>query len=248
MDTLDFYTNKDKILRNELDAFVGTYDGTNLNAIQALADKIDHMCRVIGSPSSVKPMLQSIIKGKIKIWATGGGNTDAGTKLKGRIHIAELDRKHSDLKYTLKDGITEATKESDYKYTVVRKHYVKGHFRWNFQAYTLGYEERNHIQEFFFDKTSQKTKRKGANGIRFNIRNGRVQKHSDTMYTYEFFTTEGNEYRFHIYLDETNPTGWQPKITCQIGDGMVTNAERRFVLSELARFDKKFDYLYKTFG
>lgn len=208
-----------KTLTDDLDKFIKMYNGTQLNLISALADKIKHMCINIGSPSSVMPMLKSIVKGKLKSWYLGDYNT-LPVKLNPRMHIAEKDRKYSDWEYVQIEGTTGEC-ESHWRKIVTSKNYIKGHFRWNFgNAYVANYETRNYIQAYFIDKNVEAYLKKtnNSNDFRFSIAKAFAQKHSDTLYTVEVTTPRNNEYRFHYYVTDD-------LVTSNYGLGDVTETE-----------------------
>lgn len=130
MDILDLIGNHRAIIEAELQKFVKGFKGANEDKeiLKSLVNKILHMSFNIGSPSSVKPMLLSISKGKIKYWASGWDvDYPQGTQLKG-MHIAHMER-------------------------VTNGALIKGHFRWNNgNAYMLSREARDYIKEYFFGK------------------------------------------------------------------------------------------------
>lgn len=129
MEILFYIANQRKLLQNELDAFIDSYTGENAEAIKALTEKIYHMCFNIGSPSSVKPMLESIVTGKVKTWSND--YDDRGKQLTG-YHISYITNKYQDIR-TGKLNI------------------VKGHFRWDFKAYTLDRDDLLYIKKHFLD-------------------------------------------------------------------------------------------------
>ena len=182
MNAIDLVANHRSLLDKELEDFQAYYNGTQPELIAALANKIYHMCINIGSPSSVKPMLQSIVKGNLKRWGTPR-NYHIGyvpMKLPKNMHIAEAERC---FEYVTK----------------------LGHFRWNFgRTYTANYETRNYIKAFFLDSSIEReilikdfhTKRK----FRIPIISPRVFAW-DGVYAIEFKSPNGNEYRYCYYPD-----------------------------------------------
>lgn len=143
MDILDIYCNRQKMLEQELKDFVDEYDGKNGEMINALADKINHMCNNIGCPSSVKPMLLSICERKIKKWAKGD---DRGKQLHG------FPTWYIDRHYQIKNN-REPEKNGKHDIDV-------GHFRWNWKSYMIDRDDAEYIFHFFFDKEIIKQKAK----------------------------------------------------------------------------------------
>ena len=107
-------------LLHELELFKSNYKGNEAIAIYALADKIYHMCTNIGSPSSVEPMLKSIVSGKIKRWYKDyDGVIQVKTKYKNEINRKYAPNLRGDL--------------------------IEGHFRWNFKGYKISRSARDYI-------------------------------------------------------------------------------------------------------
>ena len=190
-----------KVIENELNDFVNYYRGDQIREVKALADKIDHMVCYIGSPISVMPMLESIVKGKLKTWATGCDNR--GEKLNPRMHIAEKDRRFSEGKLIQKEG-SSGRYENDFYKKVTNKEYIKGHFRWDFGTYTIDRETRDYIKMFLVEKDMTEVYKYASENahrrkLRMSVRNMQVQQHSENCYTIEITTAKGNEYRYHLY-------------------------------------------------
>jgi hypothetical protein len=85
-------------------------------AIEALADKMEHMILNIGCPLSVYDLLVSITQRKIKYWQLNGDHK--GKQLKNK---ADRVRANNEFYY-----------KSD-----IGKMVIKGHFRWNNRGYML---------------------------------------------------------------------------------------------------------------
>jgi hypothetical protein len=193
-----------KVIENELNDFIDYYRGDQIREVKSLADKISHMVCNIGCPTSVMPMLESIVKGKLKTWVTQICD-DHGKKLNPRMHIAEKDRKYSDGTSVLKEGASGQYKNDYYlKVSEGDKNYSKGHFRWDWTAYTIDRETRDYIKMFLIDKNMEDVKKyvkdnEGRRKLRMGVRNMQVQKYSDNCYTIEITTPKGNEFRYHYY-------------------------------------------------
>ncbi len=65
---VEIYASHRKLLANELKSFIESAPFADKTRIKALADKIDHMCNHIGSPSSVMPMLSAILRGPKRLY------------------------------------------------------------------------------------------------------------------------------------------------------------------------------------
>jgi hypothetical protein len=125
MKAIDAYVNHRKMLTEELKQFVDSYSG-NKKQIQALADKINHICEDKGSPVSIMPMLTSIIKDQIKKWSDKWDN-------KGKqLGLAT--------KYEIENDLIQK-----------ERGIVVGHFRWDHIGYILSKQEINHITSFYFE-------------------------------------------------------------------------------------------------
>ena len=179
MDALDLVSNQRQILATELELMLSCYKGSNYEIIAALAEKIQHMCLNIGCPSSVKPMLQSMVNGRVKMWGTGIGSFQAGKiREKGaQLHGCNTGRIHR-------------TWEKDA--------YVKGHFRWNHTAYMLLREDRDFLREFFFE--NKRVKGEGICGVVARYIN--PYRISEYTIRIEIQTPKGNEYALYYYKDK----------------------------------------------
>jgi hypothetical protein len=204
MNAVEVYVNHRQLLATELADFIRQYKGEQPELIEALADKIDHMCNTIGSPSSVIPMLKSIIKGKLKVWSTDWDSK--GKQLDPRIHISQLKREYCDI---------------NHKGEVIYEKFVKGHFRWNHGAYVANYYTRNYIKAYYIDNNVREFN-KGNNpfesGFRMQIASAHAVKHAEHTYTVEFQTTKGNDYRFVYYPNSD-------LVTCSWGPDKCTDIE-----------------------
>lgn len=150
---IDMRQNFEKILKSELltmDVYFQNYlwDGfsdpedskfitpDDFDAIQALTDKIEHICINIGSPCSVKPMLESIISRKIKHWSgytlfLGDSTIKKGMQLKTK-NQRNMCKKATEYEYQ-KSGI------------------VSGHFRWNNRGYMLSRRATNLLEIYYLE-------------------------------------------------------------------------------------------------
>lgn len=109
----------------------------DFEAIEALSDKIFHMTCNIGCPSSVRPMLQSIVSRKVKSWLLDDIDnefgkitiyyTDGTKREKMRYVKGKQLRTHSD--------IAIAKKNKTYYNNPIKV--ARGHFRWNNRGYIL---------------------------------------------------------------------------------------------------------------
>lgn len=134
----------------------------DFDAIEALADKINHMTFNIGCPNSVAPMLESIITRKLKGWQAE--NT-----------IETNDRTYH-VPIVGEDGITRAKKlvtrghckgkqikSSGEKYIVLKSvgYYgdkgkiLRGHFRWNNRGYILSRRATDLLQDFYLNNFNE---------------------------------------------------------------------------------------------
>jgi len=179
MDALDLVSNQRQILATELELMLSCYSGSNYEIMAALADKIQHMCLNIGCPSSVKPMLQSMVNGRVKMWATGIGYYGSDKiKEKGtQLHGCSTGRIHR---------------------TWAKDEYVKGHFRWNHTAYMLLREDRDFLREFFFE--NKRVKKEGICGIVARYIN--PYRISENTIRIEIQSPKGNEYALYYYKDK----------------------------------------------
>lgn len=178
---LEKYIDAKELIQKELDLAIELYNGTQYNLIRALMDKIYHMCFHIGSPSSVIPMIKSIISGKLKMWALSSNlNHCRGDQLNYKTTQEAARKSHGD--------------------------YVKGHFRWNYGiGYIANYETRNFLQKFFIEQNFAELRTNIDNGLkkptRFNIRKATVKKDTDNHYYIEITTTKNNDYRYFYTVD-----------------------------------------------
>jgi hypothetical protein len=208
MTALELFVNHRQMLRDELDLFIKYYKGDQPEVISALADKIEWICIEKGSPSSVIPMLKSIIKGKLKIWAEySNSNYDRGDQLNPRMHKAHLDR---------------VVGEGDY---------IKGHFRWNFRAYMANYETRNYIEDFYIKKDFQKLREESEKALdltkmRMSVKYARVWKNTDTQYVIDVTTHNNNDYRYFFSTE----TGMQTNC----GTKPLNDMEKKWVFKMVA--------------
>lgn len=102
--------------------------------IEALVDKIEHMTLNIGCPSSVTPMLQSIVNRKIKHW-------QGEHMFYGNLYQKGWE-KGKQLK--TKDNINFIRKHQEYPNSV-----ISGHFRWNNRGYLLSRTATDLIEQIF---------------------------------------------------------------------------------------------------
>lgn len=195
MSSLSKITDFKKTFLAELDEFYRCYDGAQPHAISALGDKLHWMAFHIGSPSSIEPMLKSIASGKIKYWGdgdTGGRFNTRGIQLKG-MHIGEMTRRFDSV--------------------------IKGHFRWNFGAYTLTRETRDYIHNFWFNdnfkavpsNTRIKNIIAGSSGVKY-------PKHS-AIKAILYLNTPNHRWEYTLYQNGTE------YFMTNIGNGDVTGAE-----------------------
>lgn len=182
MDVLDTISNRRQLLENELAVMLNSYKGDNLETMVALADKIEHMCLRIGCPSSVKPMLNSIINGKIKMWASGLGYGKLYEK-GNQIHGLNTGRIH------------RTWKKEDYE---------QGHFRWNHKGYMVTREDRDFLKLFFIDGIKQ-----GGNGVLCGItpRAFNIYALSENTIRIEINTAKSNDYGMYYYKDKDQLIG-----------------------------------------
>lgn len=246
MKPLELISNYKLIIQAQLEKFVECYSGKQAFEISALAEKLDHMAFGIGSPSSIEPMLKSIISGKIKHWSTGihgysSANADSikpydnGAQIKGK-HVAEMQRRWGKWKY--QDG------DNDRATKLVDKGYVTGHFRWNYTAYKLDRETRDYIYNFWFNEAYVPT----VNHIPIRMKNlthgivsfegGRIPFH-DNPFKYDKLVVNTKDYRWVYYrLTTPNSSGKPDEVfQCNIGDGSV-NFEEMEVLRNLMKEKK----------
>jgi hypothetical protein len=92
-------------------------------ALEALMGKIKHMILNIGCPLSVGDMLHSISQRKIKYWGSHYSYKNHGKQLKNKADRVLL----------INEGFYEYKKGDQKKNEMVDK----GHFRWNWRAYTF---------------------------------------------------------------------------------------------------------------
>ncbi len=130
------------------------------DAIEALADKIEHMMFNIGCPNSVQPMLQSIITRRLKHWQ---GSDSVETKdRKGFIQY-----KDENGQTRLKTIITKGHKKGkqlkskderrivleSFEYGVTKRgaqgHILTGHFRWNNRGYLLSRKVTDMLEDYY---------------------------------------------------------------------------------------------------
>lgn len=225
MNALELYTNHRVLLQKELEVFKLQYKGDQPELIEALADKIHHMCEQLGSPSSVLPMLKSIIKGKIKYWSHSWD--DHGRQLNPRIHRAELERKHCDFKHNKIEG-TDGTEDSHYKAELEQENFVKGHFRWNRgNGYIANFYTRDYIEAFYVNNNVNEfneTITLSEGGFRFQIASAQPVKHSENTYSVEIITLTGNDYRYHYY-----PKGDRVTTNFRNSEDPITETEINYV-------------------
>lgn len=184
MDVLDTISNRNVLIKGEVDLMVSCYKGDNLDVIAALGDKIMHMCLNIGCPSSVKPMLKSIINGKIKMWSIGNHyyNKDEFTHKGHQLHGYATGRVHR---------------------TLTKEDYVQGHFRWNHMGYMLHRSDRDFLNDFFFKSIRVESPNIGGITARHMVTN----KVSDNLTRMAISTPKGNEYAIYYYKDSDTMFG-----------------------------------------
>lgn len=147
MDAIDMCSEHRRLLEVQMNEFTSSYEGDQRELIEALAEKIIHMCIYIGSPSSVKPMLQSIVNGKKKTWGvlTGKGvrnRYNDGNVVKVNPYL------HPQCKTKMYSAHNMWGSSNDHS----EGNLITGHFRWNWQAYNVHRDTRDYINEFFFTK------------------------------------------------------------------------------------------------
>jgi hypothetical protein len=180
MDVIDTISNRKKLLEGELGAMLSAYPGDDLDMMTALAGKIEHMCFRIGCPSSVKPMIKSIIGGRVKMWATGkNDHTGKGFDAKGsQLHKLNTGRVHR---------------------TMGKDEYMQGHFRWNERGYMVTRADRDFLQKFFIDGIKD-----GNSGTLCGIivRSMSCYRISDNTTRVQMITPKNNEYAMYYYKDK----------------------------------------------
>ncbi len=119
------FANHRKELEKELQLFVKGYTGKDTTGIIALSDKINIICNHRGSPSSVYPMLASIINGRVKKWSNKYENNGKQLGLATQQEIGSEQLQHD-------RGI------------------IVGHFRTEGKGYILNEEQINYIKIFYF--------------------------------------------------------------------------------------------------
>jgi hypothetical protein len=236
MNAIELCANHILILKKELEGFIQEYNGDQPFLISALAEKIEHMCVQIGSPSSVMPMLKSIVNGKIKTWSTNYDNF--GEKLNPRMHRAELERKHCDLKHKQIEG-TKGDKESHWRRIVITENFIKGHFRWNHGGtYIANYHTRDYIKAYFIDKNVDAfiaSSTPKSKNFRLKMLRATASQNSPNMYIVSVTTPKDNDYRFFYYVDKDLTTSNFGKLED------VTEDEITFVKDLINdKFKKKF--------
>lgn len=180
MDTLDILSNRKALLEKETNLMLTCYAGENLEGMIALVDKIHHMCLNIGCPISVKPMLKSIISGKIKMWTYYNRTSFEKMSERGhQLHGYNTGRIHR----TWKKG----------------EDYVQGHFRWNHIAYMMTRSDRDFLENFFF-KGIRETGNNTVAGIQMRGMQGHVV--SDNLFRLLIYDIRGNEYAAYYYVDD----------------------------------------------
>jgi len=113
-------------------------------AIEALADKIEHMIFHIGCPNSVEPMLISICQRKIKHWQAHD-NVETKDVTEYRFNSETKEGRTVITKRGFKKGRQLRTKADlsivantdGYSHIPREKRIIKGHFRWNNRGYIL---------------------------------------------------------------------------------------------------------------
>lgn len=213
---LDTITNFKKNFLAELDKFYQCYQGARPDIISALCDKLHHMAFVIGSPTSIDPMLKSIASGKIKYWGGDakqnrfetdrrtGKCSDRGHQLKG-LSLGEMGRRFNEV--------------------------LSGHFRWNFGAYMVDRETRDYINDFWFNPEFKATPSKSRMK---EIIAGSTKIVSVGMFSSHRLIVNTKNYRWVYDMD----TNGRDSATCNIGDGSVTTQEM-LQLQKMAKKMKK---------
>lgn len=206
MTAVEIFANHRQMLRDELALFVKYYNGDQPEVIASLASKIEWVCVEKGSPSSIIPMLKSIISGKIKIWADYNDSYDIekGQQMNPRMNRAHLERVLG------KDG------------------YLKGHFRFNSTAWMANYATRNYIEDFYIKKNFQKLKEESEKTLdltkmRVSIKFARVWKNSETQYIVDVTSHKNNDYRF-FYSSDTG------MVLTNCGTNPINEVEEKWVL------------------
>ena len=231
MNAIETYANARNNISKQLHSFIANYKGKQIDELNALAEKIQHMCFNIGCPSSVMPMLQSIANGKIKHWVGRGSDAwlhddrlSHGKKVSQR-NVHELWRKVGKTKYC------NETNQMVY----VERNIDKGHFRWNWTAYILDYETRDYINDFFFNNTIKQPEIKSS--LRVDVVNyfpNKTEYDGYTTYWVDVVTSSGNEYRYTFYPDID-------RVVSNFDNGQCTAKETAWVISIL-RNKYKFAY------
>lgn len=209
-------------IKYKLESFIMCYQGNQGHIIIALADKIEHMCFYIGSPSSLDGFLNSIAEGKVKRWSTGvnqiysNNNKDPraqGAQLRG-MSLQHITRKCGEISYKKnKDGSWGDAVISDCGY-------LQGHFRWNWRGYTLDRQTRDYVRDFWFNNEYIPTV--SSNRIK-NIQHIYVLKHKEVTPKELQLIIETKNYRWSCTktLQGTNRFSYG----CSIGNGDVTTNE-----------------------
>lgn len=132
----------------------------DFDAMEALADKINHMIFNIGCPNSVEPMIQSIISRKLKYWqASDSIETD---DKKYYLPSKDPSDKFIRTKKIVKKGHGKGRqlKSKDEKRIVheskdwmwqTKGEIIKGHFRWNDRGYIISRRATDLLEEFYFN-------------------------------------------------------------------------------------------------
>jgi len=135
----------------------------DFDALEALADKISHMVFNIGSPTSVEPMIQSIISRKIKCWQ-GSDSVETNDRVyhvpyvgadgitRTKRMVTKGHRKGKQLKSTDEKRIVHKSKDWMHgdKGIVLR-----GHFRWNNRAYLLSRLATDLLNEYYLNNFTE---------------------------------------------------------------------------------------------
>lgn len=128
------------------------------DAIEALADKIEHMIFNIGCPNSVQPMLHSIITRKIKHWqGSDSVETDDRTyfvpykdeqgQTRTRTLITKGHRKGKQLKTRSEKIIVKKSAG----YYGDKGIILTGHFRWNNRGYLLSRKATDMLEDYYHE-------------------------------------------------------------------------------------------------
>lgn len=131
----------------------------DFDAIEALSGKISHMVYNIGCPSSVEPMIQSIITRKLKHWQGSDSiETDdrkyhipvvgADGITRAKMLITKGHRKGKQLKSRDEKRIVWQSKDWMHQ---EKGFILTGHFRWNNRGYILSRRATELLESFYLN-------------------------------------------------------------------------------------------------